>query len=721
MSLMADPNIDFFKAYSGQNFQNVGNLPAFQQWANSNNTGATGQNQVAVLQPYGPEWQAANGVGSAPTTANPTANTGGFQYTPPTFNPGSSSSPWSNIGLAGLGGLLTGSGNVATSILGALGASEQMGNIGNIQENYANYINSMTEQLPPQTTFKPYTVSTGLGTTGTTETGGVTGALSGQQQALSDVALGGAQGFLTQAQAPNQALGAQSQLFGAMLGGYQPTGMTPYQLSGQYGASVGGLGAQGTTGYNPYALQQQYQTGYTPDTVSPYGFGSSQASQLANQAYGLGSQGLATAGQAGAPLAGLQTTAAQQAQGMLSGLGGSTAGREADIYGRIRAMQTPEEQRQQLALEERLASQGRLGVSTAQFGGTPEQMAMDKARAEAQNTAAYQAMQQAQAEQQQQYAQGVGLAGLTGQLAGQGSDLQTAAQARATQLSNMGLSAEQINSQLQSEGLSRGIQAGTYGRQGQQLASDLMSAAQARDIQRGQFGQTEQQLQSDLANQELQRRLSTGEFGLRGQELAGQLAAQQQAMDIARGQFSLAQQLQGQQMGTQDIQNMLALAGGQQGALAQQLALQQGLGQLGVGMLGAGYSPYEQLRADFGMSQVPSQLAASGRETSAGLLAQLGLGGLAEQTKLETLRNNLLAQQYQTAAGLFGGQGGTTSGIDPTSIVGQITSGAGNWLGDTLGGFFSNLLGGGANDINPTTGLPTAFDNMTNPFGTGQE
>lgn len=99
-------------------------------------------------------------------------------------------------------------------------------------------------------------------------------------------------------------------------------------------------------------------------------------------------------------------TAATQAFGLGSGMmrdlrDTDMAQREQDIYGRIRATQTPEEQRQRLAQEERLAAQGRLGVRTAQFGGTPEQFAMEKAQAEARNTAMLQAMAQAQAEQAQ--------------------------------------------------------------------------------------------------------------------------------------------------------------------------------------------------------------------------------------------------------------------------------------------------------------------------------
>lgn len=79
-----------------------------------------------------------------------------------------------------------------------------------------------------------------------------------------------------------------------------------------------------------------------------------------------------------------------------------TADREAEVYQRIRAAQAPEEERQRLALEERLAQQGRLGVRTSMFGGTPEALAMEQAQSEARDRAILAAMQQAQAEQEQQ-------------------------------------------------------------------------------------------------------------------------------------------------------------------------------------------------------------------------------------------------------------------------------------------------------------------------------
>lgn len=80
-----------------------------------------------------------------------------------------------------------------------------------------------------------------------------------------------------------------------------------------------------------------------------------------------------------------------------------TATREQAIFERMRAAQRPEEERQRLALEERLAGQGRLGVSSAAYGGaTPEMLAMATAQEEARNRAMLGAMQQAQAEQAQQ-------------------------------------------------------------------------------------------------------------------------------------------------------------------------------------------------------------------------------------------------------------------------------------------------------------------------------
>lgn len=83
--------------------------------------------------------------------------------------------------------------------------------------------------------------------------------------------------------------------------------------------------------------------------------------------------------------------------------------REQDVYQRMRTAMSPEEERQRLALEQRMAAQGRTGVRTAQFGGTPEQLALAKAQEEARNTAMLNAMQFAGQEQQRQAQLGSGM------------------------------------------------------------------------------------------------------------------------------------------------------------------------------------------------------------------------------------------------------------------------------------------------------------------------
>jgi len=113
---------------------------------------------------------------------------------------------------------------------------------------------------------------------------------------------------------------------------------------------------------------------------------------------------------------GMQLSPQEQAlqQQLLRGAGGffgqaaqPTMGREQAVFERIRAAQRPEEERQRLALEERLAAQGRLGTSSAAYGGaTPELLALSTAEREARDRSMLTAMQQAQAEQAQQAALG---------------------------------------------------------------------------------------------------------------------------------------------------------------------------------------------------------------------------------------------------------------------------------------------------------------------------
>lgn len=96
-------------------------------------------------------------------------------------------------------------------------------------------------------------------------------------------------------------------------------------------------------------------------------------------------------------------------KGAMANATGDITQMQGNIYEQLRAAQRPEEERQRLALEERLLSQGRLGVGTSAFGGTPEALALEKAIGESKNSAFANAFNQAQQYQQNQLATALGL------------------------------------------------------------------------------------------------------------------------------------------------------------------------------------------------------------------------------------------------------------------------------------------------------------------------
>ena len=108
----------------------------------------------------------------------------------------------------------------------------------------------------------------------------------------------------------------------------------------------------------------------------------------------------------------LQTQLLSQAQGLFGQVGVDPSVAQADLYEQMRAIQRPEEQRQALALEERMLSQGRLGLRSDAYGGaTPEMLAQAKAREEAMARANLAARQQAMGEQAQALQAASGLLG----------------------------------------------------------------------------------------------------------------------------------------------------------------------------------------------------------------------------------------------------------------------------------------------------------------------
>ena len=245
-------------------------------------------------------------------------------------------------------------------------------------------------------------------------------------------------------------------------------------------------------------------------TLSP----EQQALQQQLQQFGSGAFGML-----GSP----EARAAEQANivGMLTQ--GGQGGREAEIMQRLQAAVAPEQERQRMALEERLFSQGRLGVATNQYGGTPEQLALEKAIAEQQAGFGVSAIEQARADQQLQSSQT--LAGLQETRARLGmlgeTGLAALQQSYMPQQALLNTLSPAINlSNIASTGQARGAQFGTSllqsGLTAQQEAERTASNLEQQRIQgitnllAGQIGAEGQVTQTGLLQGILQNILGNG-------------------------------------------------------------------------------------------------------------------------------------------------------------------------------------------------------------------
>lgn len=163
-------------------------------------------------------------------------------------------------------------------------------------------------------------------------------------------------------------------------GGQLASAVLPYELSGDqidYLKSLGtDLSGQATALGQTAAEAAQF----TPFTVTT-GTGTTQV------------------GQGGALTQQLAETPAAIQQGLLSGALGAIPTAQVtpeELYSQLQTMRAPGIERQRLALENRLAAQGRLGTSSMMYGGaTPEQLALEQSLREQESADILSALSQA--------------------------------------------------------------------------------------------------------------------------------------------------------------------------------------------------------------------------------------------------------------------------------------------------------------------------------------
>ena len=208
----------------------------------------------------------------------------------------------------------------------------------------------------------------------------------------------------------------------------------------------------------------------------------------------------------------LQTQLMGQAAGLFGQVGQDPAAQQAAIFEQIRATQRPEEERQRLALEERMLSQGRLGLSSSAYGGSsPELLAQETARQEAMSRASLGARQQALAEQQQSLTGAQGLLGAGYMPQGQALGLFGAAEIPASLAARGQQTGAQYGAELGLGGIEARLQA-------EDLANQLRLQQQSA-LLGGLFGR-EATLQEQIAAAALgQPNLASGDSGLLSQGL----------------------------------------------------------------------------------------------------------------------------------------------------------------------------------------------------------
>tara|TARA_R110000803_G_scaffold61433_1_gene121235 strand:+ start:188 stop:1333 length:1146 start_codon:yes stop_codon:yes gene_type:complete len=196
------------------------------------------------------------------------------------------------------------------------------------------------------------------------------------------------------------------------------TQFKPFAVTSGVGSA--GLNAQGNINMNLNAQAQDLQNQLQQSGLGMLGQQQSLADTFGQTsgALGLGDVGAergellrSLKGELGA--AGLDPTNRSREQDLIGTLQGGGQGQQ-DIFNQLEALQASGREQDRLGLEERLFAQGRGGVRTAQFGGTPEQLAMAQAQEQARlgNAAqSYQLAQQSQNQASQQALAGIQQAG----------------------------------------------------------------------------------------------------------------------------------------------------------------------------------------------------------------------------------------------------------------------------------------------------------------------
>ena len=374
--------------------------------------------------------------------------------------------------LSGLGTWLGDNASGLASIGSIAGALDNASDIRDLGYATQQHLENLGNQMNTGSQFQGYGVTSGLGSTNINGNGSVNMNLGMGQQAISDA--NRQNGQLLMGQAGNSFTQAGN-LAGAALGN---NGVV---AQGQ--ANMGTAGnLAGRNANNP--LFNQAQAGING------GLNGVQSQQ--NMAYDAS-----------------QNFTNQAMQG--------TGERQAAIFDSLMAMQNPELDRQQAQQQAREYAMGRGGVMGSAYGGTAEDAAMAKARAQAMNQAAFQSREMANAEQAQQ----ANLANQYGQL---GQGYSQLGGELGSMLGSLGLSQAELGQNAANILGQIGAQQGQLGIQKDQTAQNAAQILAQIGQARGDLGNT--RFQNQYMPYEMQMKLHQLAQNDAGMAQTGQLTGQ---------------------------------------------------------------------------------------------------------------------------------------------------------------------------------------------------
>jgi len=253
---------------------------------------------------------------------------------------------------------------------------------------------------------------------------------------------------------------------GGLLGGIIPDALLPFldlatssYLSSENIGNVENYGKQAVDMANLLTSQAASRGTFQPFTVT------SGLANVGTTAEGGFNVNLSPEQQA------LQSDLLSQAQSAFGEIGADRATREQEIYNNLVALRQPQQEREQSELAQRIQAQGRTGLMTSAYGGTPEQLAMNKAIQEQRSADALMAMSQAGQERTQAFELGQGLLGASYN-----------PQRQALDMLELGRGVAQIPAGLQQQVLSSTAELGGLGLQGYLQAAELAAGERtARD------------------------------------------------------------------------------------------------------------------------------------------------------------------------------------------------------------------------------------------------